>query len=268
MSQTTTLLGAMSRAMRFSREAWEKLEVYTANRLPLEHVFGVDLIYLNVTRQSIVMLQYKMLERDGRQEGGKDWIYRPDTQLDSEIGRMRQFSIQHAPGRSEYRLNPQVFHLKFVKRGGALKDAAIITPLDHFERLRTDPDCRGPRGGVRISFNGLAGRYLRQTAFLDLLRSGYIGAHARRRHISRSWWRLWRGAGAIKQLSRPFSRKGMMPKLILRSLIPWRISIDKFGSEEGSSVCSVENLGEVLREELFTWVINQQSNGRTQPGIQ
>ena len=157
----------------------EKLEVYTANRLPLEHVFGVDLIYLNVTRQSIVMLQYKMLERDGRQEGGKDWIYRPDTQLDSEIGRMRQFSIQHAPGRSEYRLNPQVFHLKFVKRGGALKDAAIITPLDHFERLRTDPDCRGPRGGVRISFNGLAGRYLRQTAFLDLLRSGYIGAHAK-----------------------------------------------------------------------------------------
>ena len=157
----------------------EKLEVYTANRLPLEHVFGVDLIYLNVTRQSIVMLQYKMLERDERQEGGKDWIYRPDTQLDSEIRRMRQFSIQPAPGRHEYRLNPQVFYLKFVKRDGALKDAAIITPLDHFEQLRTDPDCRGPRGGVRISFNGLAGRYLRQTAFLDLLRSGYIGAHAK-----------------------------------------------------------------------------------------
>ena len=37
----------------------ERLEVYTANRRPLEHVFGVDLIYLNATRQNIVMLQYK-----------------------------------------------------------------------------------------------------------------------------------------------------------------------------------------------------------------
>ena len=156
----------------------EKLEVYTANRRPLEKVFGVDLIYLNTTRQNIVMLQYKMLEPVNRQGNGGDWIYRPDAQLDSEIERMRRFNTRHAPGPYEYRLNPQVFYLKFVKRDGALTSAPVITPLDHFERLRTDPACRGPRGGVRISFNDLAGRYLRQTAFLDLLRSGYIGSHA------------------------------------------------------------------------------------------
>jgi hypothetical protein len=28
----------------------ERLEIFTANRRPLEHVFGVDLIYLNATR--------------------------------------------------------------------------------------------------------------------------------------------------------------------------------------------------------------------------
>ena len=60
----------------------ERLEVYTANRRSLEHVFGVDLIYLNATRQNIVMLQYKMLERS-RKGGGEDWIYRPDDQLKS-----------------------------------------------------------------------------------------------------------------------------------------------------------------------------------------
>ena len=76
-------------------------------------------------------------------------------------------------------LNPISFpYLKFIKRDGALKNASIITPLAHFERLRINPACRRPRGGVRISFNDLAGRYLRQTAFLDLLRSGYIGAQA------------------------------------------------------------------------------------------
>jgi hypothetical protein len=49
-------------------------------------------------------------------------------------------------------------------------------PIDHFERLRADPLCKGPRGAVRVSFESLAGRYLRQGPFLDLIRAGYIGA--------------------------------------------------------------------------------------------
>ena len=155
----------------------EILEVYTANRRPLEHVFGVDLVYLNATRQNIVMLQYKMLEPSGK-GGGEDWIYRPDGQLEAEIERMRTFQGEIAPGAYEYRLNSQVFYLRFVKRDGALKNAGITMPIDHFDRLRADPACQGPRGGFRISFDSLAGRYLRQTAFLDLVRSGYIGAHA------------------------------------------------------------------------------------------
>ena len=160
----------------FKRGA-EMLEVYTANRRPLEKVFGVDLIYLNAIRQNIVMLQYKMLERNktGNEE---DWIYRPDGSLKSEIKRMRKFQKEQHPGPYEYRLNGQVFYLKFVKRDGLSKSSGITMPIDHFERLRVDPSCQGPKGAFRISFETLAGRYLRQTAFLDLVRSGYIGAHA------------------------------------------------------------------------------------------
>lgn len=156
----------------------EKLEIYTANRRPLEQVFGVDLIYLNSTRQNIVMVQYKMLEPERRATGGVDWVYRPESNLESEIKRMRAFSIDSSPNSHEYRLNPQVYYLKFVKRDGALKNAAITIPIDHFHRLRADSAFKGPRGGVRISFNDLGGRYLRQGAFLDLIRSGYIGAQA------------------------------------------------------------------------------------------
>lgn len=156
----------------------ERLEVFTANRRPLEKVFGVDLIYLNATRQNIVMVQYKMLEPAARKDQADDWIYRPDANLDSEIRRMRRFGRQHPSGSHEYRLNSQVFYLKFVKRGGALSNAGIVVPIDHYERLRTDPTCRGPRGAVRVSFESLAGRYLRQGPFLDLIRAGYIGATA------------------------------------------------------------------------------------------
>jgi hypothetical protein len=155
----------------------QRLEIYTANRRDLEHVFGVDLIYLNATRQNIVMLQYKMLE-PLRNNGDTNWIYRPNAKLDDEIRRMRKFAVAHPPGPHEYRLNPAVFYLKFVKRDGMIRGGGIITPIDHFEQLRKDPACKGPKGGLRISYDGLAGRYMRQGAFLDLIRSGYIGAHA------------------------------------------------------------------------------------------
>lgn len=156
----------------------EQLEVFTANRRPLEHVFGVDLIYLNASKQNIVMLQYKMLEPLHKESEDTDWVYRPDGRLNKEIARMQKFSTRHKPGKHEYRLNPAVFYLKFVKRDGSISNGGIITPLDHFEKLRKDPSCKGPNNGLRVSYKSLGGRYLRQIAFLDLIRSGYIGAHA------------------------------------------------------------------------------------------
>ena len=63
----------------------QRLEIYTANRRDLEHVFGVDLIYLNASRQNIVMLQYKMLE-PLRKDGETDWIYRPDGKSRTKSG--------------------------------------------------------------------------------------------------------------------------------------------------------------------------------------
>jgi hypothetical protein len=135
----------------------DRLEVFTANRRQLELAFGVDLIYLNVTRQNLVMLQYKLQE---------------------ELQRMRKFAIVNAPGAYEYRLNPSVFYLKFVKRDGALHQGGIILPIDHYDRVVGNPASRGPRGGLRISYEALGGRYMREQPFLDLIRGGYIGSHA------------------------------------------------------------------------------------------
>jgi len=156
----------------------DTLEIITANRRPLEEVFGVDLIYLNAVKENVVMVQYKMLEPhpDGR---STDWIYRPDRQFEEEMARMKFFSQLHPPGFLEYRINPQVFYLRFVKRDAKLGKATVTVPIDHFDVLRDNPECRGPRGGFRITYDTLGGRYLRQEAFVDLVRSGYIGAHAK-----------------------------------------------------------------------------------------
>lgn len=156
----------------------DQLEVFTANRRDLEHCFGVDLIYVNLTKQNVVMLQYKMLEAAKKSGDITDWVYRPDSQLDVEIARMSVFATAHSPGPKEYRLNPQVFYMKFVKRDALLGDGGIIMPLDHFEKVRADKSFRGPKKGLRLSYKTLNGSYLRQTPFLDLVKCGYVGAHA------------------------------------------------------------------------------------------
>ena len=159
----------------------EQLEIITANRGELEEALGVDLIYLNAVKQNIVMVQYKMLEPNSEDQN-TDWIYYPDSdkQFQKEMNRMKGFSQTHPPGRLEYRINPQVFYLRFVRRDAMLGRSTQTMPIDHFEILRNDPKCRGPKGGFRITYDTLEGRYLRQEAFVDLVRSGYIGGHAKR----------------------------------------------------------------------------------------
>lgn len=158
----------------------EQLEVITANRRPLEEVFGVDLIILNAVRQNIVMVQYKMLEPDYEAQEN-DWLYYPDSdaQFQKELNRMKLFSQTHSPGPLEYRINSQVFYLRFVRRHALLGRSTVTMPVEHFEILRHNPENKGPRGAFRISYETLDGRYLRQQAFLDLVRSGYIGGHAK-----------------------------------------------------------------------------------------
>jgi len=190
----------------------ERLEVITANKRDLETVFGVDLVYLNQIRGNIVMLQYKMLNpsrargaaNDG---GGIDWVYRPDSQLDKELRQMRHFSKPPEGDRSEYRLNPTMFYLKFVKRDGAIHDGSVILPIEHFEQVRAAPASRGPRGGVRISFRDLDGRYLREGPFLHLIHAGYIGAHPKTTDQIKTLvdWILQNGRSAVVAIQQQMS---------------------------------------------------------------
>ncbi len=151
----------------------ERLEIYTANKLPLEKMLGVDLIYINEIRGNIVMVQYKMLEEDIPYN---DWIFRPDQQLYEEIARMRLPEIEESF--TDYRLCRSPFFFKFVKRKIVnRKPQSFLVSLDHLNQIITAPEAKGPRGGVRISFETLDGTYLREADMLGLIRSGYIGTH-------------------------------------------------------------------------------------------
>lgn len=157
------------------RKGDERLVIYTANKLPLEKMLGVDLIYVNETRGNMVMIQYKMLKEDKEAKG--DWRFRPDKQLRKEIARMKIPAIQAAP--TDYRLNRNPFFFKFVKRK-IVDDShpSFLISLDHLKHILATPAAKGPRGGVRMSYDALDGTYLREADMIGLIRSGYVGTHS------------------------------------------------------------------------------------------
>lgn len=151
----------------------QTLEVYTANRRKLEEAFGVDLIYVNLFHRCAVLIQYKMLEPQGGGEQG-DWVYREDKHLQKQLATMRLFKCT-GKQRDGFRLSGDAFFFKFIRRREAHATKNIYLPLGHFEELLADSKSRTAGGKLRVSYRGLEGRYMRQTAFIDLLRAGYIG---------------------------------------------------------------------------------------------
>ena len=161
------------------RKGQEKLVIYTANKLPLETTLGVDLIYINETRGSIVMVQYKMLEPHDAKNDNSDWRYPTNPKLHEEIARMRLPEVQATV--AGYRLNRSPYFFKFVKRK-VVNDSSqsFIISLDHLNQILSNPadaGALGERDGIRVSFNALNGTYLRENDFIGLIRSGYIGTY-------------------------------------------------------------------------------------------
>lgn len=158
------------------RKGSQTLEVYTANRRKLEEAFGVDLIYVNLFHRSAVLVQYKMLEPQGGRDGPSDWVYREDKHLQKQLQTMRLFKHTGGPGNG-FRLSSEAFFFKFVRRRESHASTNILLPLAHFEQILATPESRTVGGNLRVSYKGLDGRYMRQTAFVDLLRAGYIGTN-------------------------------------------------------------------------------------------
>lgn len=154
----------------------ERLDIFLANKGPLELMMGVDLIYINATQGNTVMVQYKMLERDKDDEDKTTWIFRPDGQFEKERLRMTIPPVNEA--REDYRLNRIPFYFKFVKRHSAVDHTqSYVISNEHLELLLSSPAAIGPRGGIRITYEALGGSYLRESDFISLIRSGYIGTH-------------------------------------------------------------------------------------------
>ncbi len=156
----------------------QRLLVANANHDTAETTLGVDLIYYNLTRGSLILVQYKRLD------AAKNGYYYPesDPNLARELVRMRavdRYVARHARAGDDFRLDSRPCWIKLCHPQAFIPRTADMVPgmylsLNHFERLRADPRLKGPRGGTRFGYANVPS-YLDNTMFCRLAEIGLIG---------------------------------------------------------------------------------------------
>lgn len=159
-----------------------RLTVLLANRLPLEELLGTDLIYFNEDFKCFIMVQYKIMEKEGDK-----FVFRlPNLQFSEEISRMDSIiqSLKSANGNgfiNDYRINENPFFVKICPRLEFDPDnvglsSGMYVPLDYLKILENDKCIEGERGGKSISYDNV-GRYLDNTGFKTIIEGGWIGTN-------------------------------------------------------------------------------------------
>lgn len=156
------------------------ITITIANKVPLEKQLGADLIYLNENFNSFVFVQYKMMKKEN-----KDYIYRPDVQLEKEIKRMIELknkfvNSQHGTPNG-FRLNYNPFFIKLCKNNNEDYDPSSTElfkgkyiPLELWQVFYNSEITTGHNGG-KIFKNQKINRYINQTEFCSFVKNSWVG---------------------------------------------------------------------------------------------
>jgi hypothetical protein len=171
------------------------LEVIYANRNALEHTLGVDLIYYNESFELFVLVQYKMMRKEGSL-----LLYRPDAQLCVELARMDRFYSRWLYSRTgtagllqshqQFRLSDDGFLVKLVPPTGLTPASGELIKgmylTRQYMRFLLGPNGpKGPHGGCQITFEN-SPRYLTNSEFAASVHAGWIGTWGVQSHAVRS----------------------------------------------------------------------------------
>jgi hypothetical protein len=170
-------------AVDFEDGRGARLTVVLANRLPLEELTGVDLIYVNSTFRSFVMVQYKAMEH----ESGNAVFRLPNAQLEKELERMEELldalgNHDDATDADDFRLHLNPFFLKLCPRVIFNPDQVdlmkgMCIPLEKWKLLVKSSQVSGPRGGTLVTYRNVK-RYFDNTQFVALVRNAWVGTRS------------------------------------------------------------------------------------------
>jgi hypothetical protein len=169
------------------RSGERQLLVKNINFQPEEPKTGADLVYVRSEPNSVVLVQYKMLQND---KGSYEYYFRDDGRLAGQVNVMLKFSEMHAEvveidsSRStapdEYRISPDIGFVKFVEPVQPSQSGDQMSlpsgryhPARGVPRMLANPT-RGPGGGERHVVSQW--RSLDGETFAKLVRDQWVGS--------------------------------------------------------------------------------------------
>lgn len=162
------------------RDRQHHVTILNVNRTRVEETLGVDLIYYHATYRSFVLIQYKRLNTDKR--GGLGFRPSRDQKFGRQVATMLELESrgwQTPEHHEDYRIGPTATYLKLCRPDMTLWERGLsrgmYLPVPYVKLLVESPSVKGPRGGVRITYENV-GRYLTNTQFVELFQSGFIGS--------------------------------------------------------------------------------------------
>ena len=160
------------------------LTIINVNRKPLEHVLGVDLVYVDEIAKSFTMIQYKRLAKSEASNDGEPverWRFTRRSELVKQLALM-DIGVHLPTSASDWRLSGSPFWFKFV-RDDAFKenDPVVLKGMyvsSDFLRLALNDGSlmTGPRGGFEVTYKNT--KYIIRDTFVELVRRGLIGTKA------------------------------------------------------------------------------------------
>jgi len=152
---------------------FKRVTIYYANRTRIEKNIGVDLIYFDHNSHSYIFVQYKRL---AEKNGKYNYYPRSDKSLNKELSSMEKLELKLSKDKSDYKINDQVFYFKFCKEKQEVytKDlsSGFYMPKDYFLLASK---LQSKKGETNVISYETITRYLTNTVFIELIKSGLIG---------------------------------------------------------------------------------------------
>jgi hypothetical protein len=158
-----------------------QVTVTSVHRTEVESSTGADLIYYSHDWEAYVLVQYKRMDHTS----SDGWHLRPSRagRLPEELARLKRLPRDGAPPTraDAFRLSDEAAYLKLCRQlhldagEGRLADGVYL-PVSFYELLIAES--RGPRGGKRLTIEGMRERWVTNRAFVEMVGRGLIGSRA------------------------------------------------------------------------------------------
>lgn len=151
------------------------------NRHPVEQQTGVDILYYHDYFDAYALIQYKRLDPTEKVFRPIDATYKKEFENMENLLNVVKSEENEYTDVKQYRMNEMFCFFKLCEAKPINYQSnelirGMYFPLDLWKLLLESEKTTGPKGGKKIGYDNVEGRYFNNTEFIDLFKNGWIGS--------------------------------------------------------------------------------------------